>query len=101
MQTATSLANHQVFLVGLNPLDAYNDTEFISRYRVTRVIFIEQHQMLAGFWISQRWECTQSYHYPIRCCIAVSGYRFVSNRVATTHGISKTSVSDAFCSFAK
>ena len=30
----------------LNPLDAYNDTEFISRYRITRGIFIQLHEKI-------------------------------------------------------
>ena len=45
----TILANQRVFRNRLDPLDAYNDTEYITRYRVTRVICIELHQSLAAF----------------------------------------------------
>ena len=40
VNTANSLARQRVFQDRLNPLDAYNDTEFISRYRITRGIYI-------------------------------------------------------------
>ena len=36
-----SLRRQRVFRDRLNPLDAYSDLEFISRYRVDRVMFIE------------------------------------------------------------
>ena len=32
----------------LNPLDAYNDTECISRFRITRGIFIQLHEKIVG-----------------------------------------------------
>ena len=43
-----SLARQRVFRDRLNPLDAYNDTEFISRYRITRGIFIQLHEKIVG-----------------------------------------------------
>ena len=47
VNTANSLARQRVFR-DLNPLDAYNDTEFISRYRITKGIFIQLHETIVG-----------------------------------------------------
>ena len=46
VNTANSLAKQRVFRDRLNPLDAYNDTDFISRYRITRGIFIQLHEKI-------------------------------------------------------
>ena len=46
--TANSLARQRVFRDRLNLLDAYNDTEFISRYRITRGIFIQLQEKIVG-----------------------------------------------------
>ena len=43
IQYTALLHDYKYFRDRLNPLDAFNDTEFITRYRVTRVIFIELH----------------------------------------------------------
>ena len=48
VNTANSLARQRVFRDRLNSLDAYNDTEFISRYRITRGIFIQLHEKIVG-----------------------------------------------------
>ena len=48
VNTAYSLARQRVFRDRLNLLDAYNDTEFISRYRITRGIFIQLHEKIVG-----------------------------------------------------
>ena len=48
VNTANNLARQGVFRDRLNSLDAYNDTEFISRYRMTRGIFIQLHEEVAG-----------------------------------------------------
>ena len=37
VNTTNSLASQRVFREGLNLLDAYNDTEFRSRYWITRL----------------------------------------------------------------
>ena len=48
LNTANSLARQRMFRDRLNPLIAYNDTEFISRYRITRGIFIQFHEKIVG-----------------------------------------------------
>ena len=48
VNTANSLANQRVFRDRLNLLDTYNDTEFITRYRITRGIFIQLHEKIVG-----------------------------------------------------
>ena len=47
VNSAISLARQKVLRDRLNPLDAYNDAEFISRYRITRGIFIQLHKKIA------------------------------------------------------
>ena len=49
VNTANSLARQRVFRDRLNPPDAYNDTEFISRYRRTRGIFKQVHEKIVGY----------------------------------------------------
>ena len=44
--TALSLTNQRVFRDRRNPLDSYNNIEFISRYRITRVIFLQLHDKI-------------------------------------------------------
>ena len=39
--SSQSLARQRVFRDRLNPLDAYNNAEFISRYRITKNIFVQ------------------------------------------------------------
>ena len=48
VNTANSLAKQRLFRDRLNPLDAYNDIEFISRYSTTRGIFIQLHEKIVG-----------------------------------------------------
>ena len=48
VNTANSLARQRVFRDRLNPLDTCNDTEFISRYRITIGIFIQLHEQIVG-----------------------------------------------------
>ena len=40
LESSRSLAQQRVFRDRLNPIDVYNDVEFISRYRVTKFIFV-------------------------------------------------------------
>ena len=49
---ANNLARQRVFQNRLNSLDAYNDTEFISRYRITRGIFIQLHEKLSDLFFN-------------------------------------------------
>ena len=37
----SSLRRQRVFRDRLNPLDAYSDFEFITRYRITQYLFLE------------------------------------------------------------
>ena len=46
---ANSLARQRVFRDRLNPLEAYNNTQFISRYRITRGILIQINEKNVGF----------------------------------------------------
>ena len=91
MQTATSLANQRVFRDRINPLDAYNDTEFITRMRVTRVIFIELYQRLAGSFDKS---AMRIYSIPTitQFAVVLQFLATVSFQtvVASTHGISQT-----------
>ena len=52
VNTANSLARQRVFRDRLNLLDAYNDTEFKSRYGITRGIFIQLHEKIVGSLLS-------------------------------------------------
>ena len=47
VNTANNLTRQRMFRDRLNPLEAYNDTEFISRYRITRGIFIQLHEKMS------------------------------------------------------
>ena len=41
-----SLRRKRIFRDRLNPLDAYSDVEFITRYRIRREMFLELHDKL-------------------------------------------------------
>ena len=47
VNTANNLTRQRMIRDRLNPLEAYNDTEFISRYRITRGIFIQLHEKMS------------------------------------------------------
>ena len=54
VNTDNSLANQRVFRDRLNPIDSYNDIEFINRYRITRSIFIQLHEKIAEYFLKPR-----------------------------------------------
>lgn len=49
VHSSQSLARQRTFRDRLNPLDAYNDTEFISRYRLTKYIFAQLEEKIKTF----------------------------------------------------
>ena len=48
VDAANSLDRQRVFRDRLNPLEAYNNTEFISRSRITKGIFIQLHEKVVN-----------------------------------------------------
>ena len=110
VNTDNSLANQRVFRDRLNPIDLYNDIEFINRYRITRSIFIQLHEKIAGYFLKPR--ICSSHPIPSVTQFAVE-LQFLATGsfqtvIATSHGVSQSSVSrciaavtDALCSIAK
>ena len=49
IESSRSLARQRVFRGRLNPIDVYNDVEFISRYRVTKFIFVRLEEKVLTF----------------------------------------------------
>ena len=47
--SSQSLSRQRVFRDRLNPLDVYNDVEFLSRYRVTKHIFVYLEEKISIF----------------------------------------------------
>ena len=47
--SSQSLARRRVFRDRLNPLNAYNNAEFISRYRITKNIFVQLEEKVSTF----------------------------------------------------
>ena len=91
---ALSLMNQRVFRDRRNPLDSYNDIEFISRYRITRVIFLQLHDKIAD---SLHRSTVRSHSIPTTTQLAVT-LQFLATGtfqtvIATSHGISQPSVS--------
>ena len=107
-ETTQSLTLQRIFRDRLSPLDAYNDFEFISRYRLTRYVFIQHHDKIAGF---LNRSTNRSHSIPTTTQLAVALQFFATGSfrlVSTAHGISQPSVSrcigvvsDALSSFAK
>ena len=109
VNTANSLGRQRVFRDRINPLDAYNDTEFISRYRITRGIFIQLHEKIVGSLLRYT---IRSHPIPTLTQLAVS-LQFLATGssqtvTATSHGIYRSSVSrciavisDSLCMHAK
>ena len=110
VNTDNSLANQRVFRDRLNPIDSYNDIEFISRYRITRNIFFQLHEEIAGYLLKPR--ICSSHPIPTITQFAVA-LQFLATGsfqtvIASSHGISQPSVSrciavvtDDLCSIAK
>ena len=53
VNTNNSLANQRVFRDRLNPIDSYNDTEFVSRYRITRTCSFNSMKILQDIFSDQ------------------------------------------------
>ena len=92
--TALSLTNQRVFRDRRNPLDSYNDIEFISRYRITRVIFLQLHDKIVE---SLHRSTARSHSIPTTTQLGVA-LQFMATGtfqtvIATAHGISQPSVS--------
>ena len=90
---ALSLMNQRVFRDMRNPLDSYNDIEFISRYRITRVIFLQLHDKIADY---LHRSIVRSHSIPTTTQLAVT-LQFLATGtfqtvIATSHGISQPSV---------
>ena len=49
MEIDGSLRYERIFRDRLNPLDTYADVEFITRYRITRPMFLELHGNIETF----------------------------------------------------
>ena len=109
VDSANSLARQRVFRDRLNPLDTYNDAEFISRYRITKGIFIQLHEKI----VESLLRSTIMWHsIPTITQLAVS-LQFLATGsfqtvIASSHGISQPSVSrciaavsDSLCLHAK
>ena len=109
VETTQSLTHQRIFRDRLNPLDAYNDFEFISRYGLTRYVFIQFHEKFLGF---LNRSSHRSHSIPTTTQLAVALQFIVTGSfqtvIAIAHGISEPSVSrwicvvsDALSSFAK
>ena len=111
LQTAidSSMRRQRIFRDRLNPLDAYSDTDFIARYRITRSMFTELIDRLETATIRPT---SRSHSIPTTTQLAVT-LQFLATGtfqtvVASCHGISQCSVSrciatitDALCARAK
>ena len=53
LDLSQSLSRQRVFRDRLNPIDVYNDTEFIPRYRVTKYKFVQLQEKVVTFLIDQ------------------------------------------------
>ena len=109
LSSANSLHTQRVFRDWLNPLDAYSDTEFITRYRITRSMFVQLHENIAESLIRCK---SRSHSLPTILQLAVALQPLATGSfqtvVGTSHGISQPSVSrciatvsDALCLHAK
>ena len=109
LDCSRSLARQRVFRDRLNPLDMYDEIEFISRYRVTKDVFIQLEEKVLTFLHRSTF---RSYAIPAATQLAVS-LQFLATGsfqtvVASSHGISQPSVSrcirtvtEALCFYAK
>ena len=96
--SSQSLARQRVFRGRLNPLDAYNNTEFISRYRITKNIFVQLEGKVPTF---LRRSAIQSSVIPPTTQLAAALMFLTTGSfktvVASSHGISQPSVSRCIC----
>ena len=49
LEFSHSLSRQRVFRDRLNPIDIYSDTEFLSRYRITKCIFVQLQEKVVTF----------------------------------------------------
>ena len=92
LDLSRSLSRQRVFRDRLNPIDVYNDTEFIARYRVTKYMFVQLQKNVVTI---------RSHSIPASTQLAVT-LQFLATSsfqtaVATSHGISQPSVSRCIC----
>ena len=96
--SSQSLARQRVFRDRLNPLDAYNNPEFISRYRITKNIFVQLEEKVSTF---LRRSAIQSSVIPPTTQLAAALMFLATGSfqtvVASSQGISQPSVSRCFC----
>ena len=96
--SSQSLARQRVFRDRLNPLDAYNNAEFISRYRITKNIFVQLEEKVSTF---LRRSAIQSSVIPPTTQLAAALMFLETGSfqtvVASSHGISQPSVSRCIC----
>ena len=107
--SSQSLSRQRVFRDRLNPLDVYNDVEFLSRYRVTKHIFVDLEEKISIF---LHRSTIRSHPIASSTQLAVA-LQFLATGsfqtvIASSHGISQPSVSrcirtvsDALCSYAR
>ena len=58
--SSQSLWRQRVFRDSLNPLDVYNDVEFLSRYRVTKHIFVDLEEKISTSYIDSSFRVNTS-----------------------------------------
>ena len=94
VHSSQSLARQRIFRDRLNPLDAYNDTEFIARYRLTKYIFVQLEEKIKTF--SHR-STIRSHPIAASTQLAVALQFFATGSfqtvMASSHGISQPSQS--------
>ena len=109
LDLSQSLSRQRVFRDRINPIDVYNDIEFIARYRVTKYMFVQLEEKVVTF---LHRSTIRSHSIPAPTQLAVT-LQFLATGsfqtvVATSHGIFQPSVSrcirtvtDALCFFAR
>ena len=109
LDLSQSLSRQRVFRDRINPIDVYNDIEFIARYRVTKYMFVQLQEKVVTFLLLST---IRSHSIPAPTQLAVT-LQFLATGsfqtvVATSHGISQPSVSRcirtvtyALCFFAR
>ena len=97
LDLSQSLSRQRVFRDRINPIDVYNDIEFIARYRVTKYMFVQLQEKVVTF-LHRSTIRSHSIPAPTQQFLATGSFQTV---VATSHGISQPSVTDALCFFAR
>ena len=94
LDLSQSLSGQRVFRDRINPIDVYNDIEFIARYRVTKYMFVQLQEKVVTF---LHRSTIRSHSIPAPTQLAVT-LQFLATGsfqtvVATSHEISQPSVS--------